>query len=1439
MFHKFSRMVVIFTVATIGALTHAGDIPEFNGPIAIKNATVIPSPGKSIENAVIVITDGRITAVGPNAAIPDGARVIDAAGLFVYPGFIDGLTRTGVSDARPNEADERRVEDDFISIDTGPRTSMDIANRLGISVRRSVNELLDVKGDTFDDARRAGFTTALVAPPKAILGGTVSVLQLGDRPVRRSLLRNDLWLDGSLDAPGGRAIRARDRYPSTAFGVTAHMRQFFYDAAWTRELEAWGTRHTDQPLDLPVDEDLIAIRPVLDGKQPVLWEVNDSEQIRRALRMSAEFKITPMIAGATEAYKVVDELKAKRIPVIVSLRWPGKAREYKIDAKELRKATDDSTLYGKNWAARPFWPKEAFEAAAKYREELVRNALRLDEAGLEWCISTDGKKPDEVIAALREVMEAGLTPAAALRALTTTPSRLFGLERELGAIEPGKRANLVILSNKLEEKEAKTRYVFVDGARFEFDAEKKRERGKDKSKDSGAGSKTTSAPATAEAAPRADAESQPATTDSQPAPGPLDDILLHEPLGDLELNAARDPGMKFGGNVLLKNATILTISGDDIPNGSILIRDGRIAAVGANVEAPAGIESIDLSGCTVMPGVFDPHSHIALDAVNEFSLSVVPEVRCSDVVRPDDVDIYRALAGGCTIIHAMHGSANSIGGQNVVLKMKWGRPSEEMIVDAHRSVKFATGENVTRSGRPRGRGDRERDGGVARFPGSRMGVETTVRRAFLDGQLYAEQRDAARRDKAAGKDPRPLRRDVRLEALADILSGDIWVNMHCYRADEVLRIMQTCEDFGVRLANLHHILEGYRIMPEIARLGAGTCTFADWWAYKVEAYEAIPFNAGMMLRAGINSMIKSDSSDLMRHLPFETAKALRYSGLSSNEALRMITLNPARGFGLEKRIGSIEVGKDADLAIFDGHPLDTFSKCVMTLIEGEVYFRHRDFDPRQHQARPAHDAFGPLNGRPGKGVDLAEAASAPLEISKNDTYVIANATLHPISRPPMTDATLLIQNGKIAAVGQGLQDTAGAVVIDGRGMHVYPGLINAATTVGLNEVGAVDVTVDTGETGRFQPDVRALSAFNPHSAMVEVTRAEGITTCLIVPDSPTIAGEAGLLDLDGWTMPEMRIDDAAALVVNLPGLRAKPLLERENRPDMEHEHDEPAIRRRGRDDDKENEEANKSLRVLKDLFEDARLYAAEVEAAGREKRALHTPRDPRLDAMIPYVTGKRPVLFRAESYQSILEALLFAEQVGVRPVILGGRDAWRATDLLARQSVPVIYDSVFDMPRDVPGLDSVSEDWDANYRAAGLLARAGVPFCFSNGSASLAKLVPVEAGFAIGHGLDPDAAVRAMTLSPAEILGIADRYGSLDVGKVANVIVTTGHPGQVTSIVRHVFIRGRPVSLESKHTREALKYARRPAPSLPPAPNLKGIASQSAAATDQPRKPGQ
>jgi len=1471
-----SVALLLSGLISLAAPPARADVPELDAPIAIRNVTIIPQPGQQIDGGTILLENGRIAAVGTDVTIPPGTRELDGTGLFAYAGFIDALSRTGVPEPADQADELSRVQDEAPPISDGPHARTLPANRRGIFARRRLEQVIKLEDDTFDRARAAGFTAALIAPPRALLGGQASVLQLGDRPLRRSLLHEDVVHTASFDTGrrGGFAAGGeRPGYPASLLGAIAHLRQTFYDAGWYERMEAYVQRHPQARRDLPADPDLVALRPVLHAELPLLWEANDVDEIHRVLNLAEEFGFRPIIAGGSQAQDAAARLKAMNVPVLVSLQLPKQPKEYKLDAKELGRAKDDETLFGKNWDKRPFEPKAAYAEARTQRERDVRNLVELDKAGVAWALTAaELKDPADALKNLREIIQAGLPADAALRGLTVTPAELFGLSAELGTLEPGKRANVTVLSKPLEDKEAKVLWVLIDGRLFEPDkaGPGRRERGGERAaggREAGRRGRLRRPPPAQEeeksqedkTAERETAEADPDKPESQPAQDvePATEVQLHEPAWPIETDRDRLPQFRTGGTVLLANATVLTISGGDPRDTNVLIENGRITKLGPNVNAPPGVRTIDLTGYVLMPGMIDPHSHIATDGVNEGTLSVTPEVRIEDVVRHDDLSIYRALAGGTTTAHVMHGSANTIGGQNVVLKMKYGRPASELVVaDRQRTVKFALGENVTRPGRPSTRRPRPgRPPGepeVLRFPGTRMGVEATLRRSFSEAQQYAEQWSEYTRGLEAGQDVQPLRRDLRLEALADILHGDIWVHSHCYRADEILRLLNVAEDYGFRVAVLQHVLEGYRIMPEIARHGCGTSTFADWWAYKVEAYDAVPHNAGMLLKYGVCSTINSDSAELMRHLNLEAAKCLKYSGLTSNEALRLVTLNGARQLGLEDRIGSIEVGKDADIAVFEGHPLDTFARCVMTLVEGEVYFVHRDFNPQA--PRPARLPVLPFDVAanvappgPSAGFDPVTRGKTPLTVNpkhraadapvgsatpspaavtaagtngetaaagaRSTTKVaIINATLHPVSGPDILEGTLLIEDGRIAAVGQVLQVPPDAHVIDAKGLQVWPGLINAGTTVGMSEIGMVDVTNDVAEQGTVQPDLLAVSAFNPHSATVEVTRAEGVLSCLLLPGSPTLAGQAGLIDLDGWTMSEMLVEPRVGLVLSLPFKRIDPIIEPE-RPDEPNTPD-PSEQR---------------LKEIECFFRDAKLYTDAVVAARDAGRAPSLPIDLRFEAMIPYLLARKPVLFDADNYKAILQALQFAERFGLKPVILGGRDAWKLADLLASRQVPVIYEGTFDMPRGVPSLRGASEEWDANYRAPSVLAKAGVKFCLSHRSASLAKLLPLDAGMAIAHGLDSQAAVRALTLSAAEILGLDEQYGSLDAGKVANVIVTTDHVCRATTVVKHAFVHGRPIPLESKHTRDAARFAARPAPELPPVrADLRGPQSQTA-----------
>jgi imidazolonepropionase-like amidohydrolase len=397
------------------------------------------------------------------------------------------------------------------------------------------------------------------------------------------------------------------------------------------------------------------------------------------------------------------------------------------------------------------------------------------------------------------------------------------------------------------------------------------------------------------------------------------------------------------GVTVIQNATILTVTKGTIEKGSILIRDGKIAAVGERVSVPAGATVIDAAGRYVMPGIIDAHSHIAVEgSVNEGSVSVSSMVGVEDVLDPEDIDIYRALAGGVTASNVLHGSANAIGGRNQVIKLRWGADAKGLVFEgAMPGIKFALGENPKRSN------SSQLAQGNPRYPTTRMGVMDTIREAFVDAQQYKRTWDDYRARTAKGEAGAPPHRDLKLEPLVEVLEGKRLVHAHCYRADEILQLLRLAEEFKFRIATLQHVLEGYRVADEIAKHGAGASTFSDWWAYKMEAYEAIPYNAALMTERGVLVSINSDSAEEDRHLNQEAAKAMKYGGLSEAEAIKLVTINPAKQLRIDKWVGSIEVGKDADLVVYDKHPLSIYAVPQLTLIDGRVYFdRQKDLETR-------------------------------------------------------------------------------------------------------------------------------------------------------------------------------------------------------------------------------------------------------------------------------------------------------------------------------------------------------------------------------------------------------------------------------------------------------------------------------------------------------------
>jgi imidazolonepropionase-like amidohydrolase len=815
----------------------------------------------------------------------------------------------------------------------------------------------------------------------------------------------------------------------------------------------------------------------------------------------------------------------------------------------------------------------------------------------------------------------------------------------------------------------------------------------------------------------------------------------------VELEKDRVPKTHTGGNVLLAGGTVLPVTGPRLV-GDVLVLNGKIKAIGKDLDAPEGVARIDCKGRFVAPGAIDCHSHIAItNGINEMIEKISSEVRIKDVINPKDVAIYRALAGGTTCNRILHGSGNPIGGQDAVIKLKFGLPAKDLILwDAPQGIKFALGENPTRQDS---------------FPRTRMGMATTYRRAFTEGREYADEWKKYRAAKERGEDPPPPRKDLRLEALAGILDGSIKIHCHCYRADEMTAFLDVCDEFGVKVATLQHCLEAYKIADRIKKHGAGVSTFSDWWAYKIEAFDAIPANAAITARAGIVTSINSDSDELTRHLFLEAAKSVRYGGLAEEETLALVTINPAKQLGIDKRTGSIELGKDGDLVVWNGHPLSAYSHPVLSLVEGEVYFE-RPEGPRPRDG--AHGLPDPATFQLAAGPD-----ARPLAPPTGSVFAIVGARIEPVSAAPIERGTILIKDGKIARLGRDEPVPDSATVIDGAGLTVTPGFIDAGSWLGLVEIDQLRVTRDDRDSGDFQPDLVALTAVFPASEHIPVTRAGGITTTLATPTGGLVAGQASVIHLAGVTAKEMNVLSPFGLVVDFPSRPGPP------------PEGGPEPRRHDR------------LEALEKLFDNAR---AELERRGR-------PADTRIDAMAPYLRGEKPVLFRADSARTILDALAFAEARKLRPIILSGREAWKVANVLAARKVPVLFGPVLELP------DHEWDPYDAPYAAAGVLADAGVQVAIRSGGSALAgpRNLPFEAAMAASYGLGRERALAAITKVPAEILGLEGR-GVLEEGKPADVIVSRGDPLEPTARIRYMFVDGKPVSLESKQTRLAAQWSR-------------------------------
>ncbi len=892
-----SSAVLLGLNATLNAanLLPPGHRPRPHDAHALVGGAVVIKPGKKLEKATVVIRGGLIEAVGEDIKPPRDARVWDVRGTTIYAGLIDPYFVAGSAGHSANGSSGDALGDSltaggvqFLGVkgDEADQGNKGPSHQLNsIAPERRIAQGYRPNASSLKAMREQGFTAANMAPDKGIFRGWGAFINLTDGDPNKAVLNSRTTQHIAFEKQGG-----EDRvYPASLMGVIASIRQTFLDTHHHAQiLAAYGNapNGSRRPEFNPALETLAKARA---EKRAFVMEPRDSLMIDRAGRLARGFKFSPILVATGQEWRrpKLAQQAAKRF--IVPIELPGIPKMPNDDAWE---GIALDTLRRWDWAA--------------------ENPALLKRNGAEIALTAFGLSDKKHFRKnLAQAIARGLSERDALAALTTVPAQFFNVADRLGTIERGKIANLtVVTGGSYFDPDKKIREVWIDGRIHPIETPKLAADPKKKPE-------PTARKKDAGAAPKSDADEKKAELAKL-----RKERLAQPPLSGRGVLASPKA-------ILVKNATLWTCGPNGrLLNGSILIRNGRIEQIGRfKAKADEDTLVIDARGKHVTPGLVDCHSHsMIMGGVNEGTLPSTAMVRVADVVNADSSNIYKQLAGGLTVANLLHGSANPIGGQNAVIKLRDGESPEGLkFKEAPPGIKFALGENVKQSNW----GDKH----TTRFPQTRMGVRTFFANRFTVAKQYLQA--WADHKESGGAPPQ---RDLELDALGEIIEGKRWIHCHSYRQDEILVFLRTMEEFGVTVGTLQHVLEGYKVADEIAKHGAGASAFSDWWAYKFEVYDAIPYAGTLMHNRGALVSFNSDSSDLARRMNLEAAKAVKYGGLSEEEALKFVTLNPAKQLRIDQYVGSLEKGKHGDFVIWSDHPLSTRAVCEQTWIEGRKYF---------------------------------------------------------------------------------------------------------------------------------------------------------------------------------------------------------------------------------------------------------------------------------------------------------------------------------------------------------------------------------------------------------------------------------------------------------------------------------------------------------------------